>query len=355
MSTKKLGGVLTALVTPFDGKGGVDREALRRLIDFQLKQGVDGLVPTGTTGESPTLTWPEQLQVIQLTRQSAGNTFVLAGTGSNSTKEALDHSRKAVELGVDGVLSLDAYYNKPASWQLLALHHLPIATAVHQVAPGIRYVPYIIPGRTGCQLLPPDLAKLAEYSPNVTAVKEATGNLENMVLTRQLLGLDFLVLSGDDSLTAAMMTSMMIRANGVISVMSNLIPGIMVKMIRLLSGANVLAGGILAKTLEPLFSCVGIAAPRSFDVNGQSYTVTDKFPNPCAVKTMMAGLGMCSIHMRQPLGLMTPAAVLICRDTLRQLWQTLPEALTPINDHFGVDVEARLHDNAIWKSLGANI
>jgi len=190
----KFNGCTTALITPMNQNQQVDYEGLRRLVDFQIQEGVKGLLAVGTTGESPTLNWGEHSKVIEETSEYAGNRcLTIAGTGSNSTQEAIEGTQHAQDAGVDAVLLVDPYYNGPSSTEIRREYIEPIARQF----PEIQVIPYIIPGRTGCQLLPQDLAILHQQYPNVRCVKEATGDLKNMELTRQFCGEDFEIISGD--------------------------------------------------------------------------------------------------------------------------------------------------------------
>jgi len=223
-------GVWTALATPFSADQQVDYDSLRRLIEFQVYEGVDGVVPCGTTGESPTLSWREQDAVVEVAvRVVKGSVGVVAGAGSNNTEEAIRASAQAREAGATAVLLVDCYYNGPSSLELRTEYYERILEAV----PEIPIVPYIIPGRTGCELAAADLAILHHHHPKrVPAVKQATGDLERMRLDRQLAGSSLRILSGDDDLTLAMMRDPRINASGVISVFSNIAPGAIAAMVR---------------------------------------------------------------------------------------------------------------------------
>ncbi|KXS56734.1 MAG: 4-hydroxy-tetrahydrodipicolinate synthase [Candidatus Adiutrix intracellularis] len=213
-------GVITALVTPFRN-GNLDEEALRRHIQYQIEGGVQGVLPCGTTGESPTLSHEEHKRVVELTvAETGGRIRVLAGAGSNSTCEALDLVEHAARVGADGVLVVAPYYNKPTQ-EGLFLHY----QALGQV--GLPIIIYNIPGRCGVNILPETLARIAKEIPAVIGVKEATGDLNQMIQTIELCGPDFLVTSGDDSLTLPLLA---VGGGGVISVASNLIPGSLVEM-----------------------------------------------------------------------------------------------------------------------------
>ena len=191
----------------------VDYEGLHQLVDFQIKEGVTGILAVGTTGESPTLAWNEHNMMIEKTHEYAGSKILtIAGTGSNSTQEAIEGTEHAQRTGIKCVLLVDPYYNGPSSLEIRREYIEPIAKQF----PDVQVIPYIIPGRTGTQLYPQDLAVLHQHYPNVRCVKEATGDLKNMELTRQLCGEDFDILSGDDDKTYTMMISPDIGASGVI-------------------------------------------------------------------------------------------------------------------------------------------
>ena len=200
------------MITPFrDGK--VDESRLREQIEFQISSGIDGLVPVGTTGESPTLDFPEHERVIELTVQFANKRVpIIAGTGANATTEALELHRFAKKVGADACLSVNPYYNKP-SQEGLYRHFMTLADKVD-----LPIVLYNIPGRTGVTMSPQTVARLSEH-PNLIGIKEATGSID---MASEILSLcDITIISGDDSLTLPLMS---IGARGVISVVSNLLP-----------------------------------------------------------------------------------------------------------------------------------
>ncbi|MFP4056112.1 MAG: 4-hydroxy-tetrahydrodipicolinate synthase family protein [Candidatus Brocadiia bacterium] len=348
MELKRLQGAWTALVTPFAIDGDIAWDEFERLVEFQIDQGIDGLVPVGTTGESPTLEWRDHDQVIETTiRLSRGRCGVLAGTGSNSTAEALRGSKHAAEAGAHALLLVDCYYNGPSSLELRRHYH----GAVAEACPKTLIVPYVIPGRSGTALAPEDLALLADAYPNVRSVKEATGDLERMAHTRALVGGDFDILSGDDNMTATMMLDEAVRADGVVSVMSNVVPASVAAMVRALAEGRSDEGLARAKALEPLFGIVTVTVDDPRSLRGQPLTVRDKFRNPAPVKTLMQGLGMIANGCRPPLGKMSPAGVEVVRAAAREVWSTSPEVLEPIAEAFDVDIEQRLADDALWASL----
>lgn len=211
-------GVYTALVTPFTTGGEVDYERLKKLVEFQMAGGVDGIVPVGTTGESPTLSYEEHMKVIETVIRTVNKRcLVIAGTGANSTEEALEMTRLAKEAGADASLQVTPYYNKP-SQEGLYRHFSAVAEI------GLPIVLYNVPGRCGAAIAPETVARLSKNS-NVAALKEAGGSVERVSTILDLC--DITVLSGDDSLTVPMMS---VGAKGIISVASNIIPAELKKM-----------------------------------------------------------------------------------------------------------------------------
>jgi 4-hydroxy-tetrahydrodipicolinate synthase len=337
-------GCYTALITPMNRNQQVDYEGLQRLIDFQIKEGVKGILAVGTTGESPTLNWEEHSKVIEKTREYCGNKcLTIAGTGSNSTQEAIEGTRHAQNAGVNAVLLVDPYYNGPSSLEIRREYIEPIA----QQFPDIQIIPYIIPGRTGTQLLPQDLAMLHQQYPNVRCVKEATGDLKNMELTRQFCGEDFDILSGDDDKTYNMMVSPDIRASGVISVVSNIAPRAVANMVHYVLDGNEEAAAEIQQALQPLFSIVTVKTqePTPFG------PVMCKARNPLAFKTLMNILGMPSGPCRQPLGKMTRSGVEIVLANARKVYEANPQVLEPIADYFCVDLKERLYNAKYLEGL----
>ena len=209
------GSVITAMITPFNQDGSVNYEEVEKLSIWLIKNGTDSLVVCGTTGESPSLTWEEEYQLFQVVQKAvAGNAQVLAGTGSNSTSEAITATQKAALLGLNGSLQVVPYYNKPPQSGLYQ-HFKAIAEAT----PELPIMLYNIPGRTGKNLEPETVARLAEI-PNIVAIKEASGNLDQASRIRQLTAPEFKIYSGDDSLTLPLMA---IGGSGVVSVASHLV------------------------------------------------------------------------------------------------------------------------------------
>lgn len=272
-------GVYTAIVTPFRIDGSVDTDALDRLVDAQIAGGVSGLVPVGTTGESPTLSTEEHIDVIRrVQKRAAGKVQVIAGTGANSTREACELTRAALDLGCDATLQVTPYYNKPSDDGLLA-HFIAVADL------GLPVILYNVPGRAGKELSIDLIGRCAAH-PKVVAVKEAGGSVDRVsqILARQP---DLCVLSGDDPLTLPMMA---VGAKGVISVASNAFPE---RVVAIVSAA--LAGDFAEARKLHLQNHTLFSALLGMEVN------------PLPIKTALALMGRMEEVFRLPLCQMTPA------------------------------------------------
>jgi 4-hydroxy-tetrahydrodipicolinate synthase len=267
------GGAIVAIVTPFRN-GKVDEQALRKLIEEQIAAGTDGIAPCGTTGESTTLSHEEHDRVIEITIDAVRKRIpVIAGTGSNSTAEALRLTRHAWEAGADGALLVCPYYNRPTQ-EGLYQHYRTIAEEVP-----IPIIIYNIPGRTGTNLLPETLARLAEIK-NIVGVKEASGSLKQMSDVIQLCGLDFDTLSGDDIFTLPLLA---IGGKGVISVISNVVPADMAEMVDVFAAGDLEKARALHYRMAPLIDVLFIET------------------NPIPVKAALAMMGKIEYELRLPL------------------------------------------------------
>jgi 4-hydroxy-tetrahydrodipicolinate synthase len=242
--TIDFGRVITAMVTPFDKEGNVHYAEAERLAAYLVANGSDGIVVCGTTGESPTLSWDEEYQLFQVVLKTvAGKAKVIAGTGSNSTSEAIEATQKAAKLGVDGSLQVVPYYNKPPQTGLYQ-HFEAIAAACD-----LPMMLYNIPGRTGQQLEPETVAKLAKLD-QIVAIKEASGNLDIVSQIRSLTPPDFAIYSGDDSLTLPILA---VGGVGVVSVASHLVGDRIQAMIRAFESGQNQTATKLHLELLPLF------------------------------------------------------------------------------------------------------
>jgi len=339
-------GSFTALVTPFK-EDSVDYGGLSSLIDFQIANGITGILAVGTTGESPTLTWDEHNKVIEnVSRKSKDKCLCIAGTGSNNTKEALAATNHAANVGIDAVLLVDPYYNGPSSLEIRKEYIGPVAAAF----PDIQIIPYVIPGRTGTQLLPEDLALLYNEFGNVDTVKEATGNIENMKHTRKCCGSGYTILSGDDGLTYDMMTDPDIKAAGVISVISNIAPKAITEMVKALAQGNGAEAKKYKTALDPLFELVTVKTKEKTPYGD----VVFRARNPLAVKAIMSILGMPSGGCRKPLGKLTKTGLEKILASLKNVQENNPEIFKPVEDFFGVKIDSRLKNSSATEDLCYN-
>ena len=266
-------GVITAIVTPFR-RGAVDEDALRNLVEDQIANGVDGLVPVGTTGESPTLSFEEHVRVIEVVVKAVAKRVpVIAGAGANATNEAIDLSLAAKKVGADGLLQVTPYYNKPSQENLL--RHFK---AVAEACP-LPTLLYNVPGRTGCDLLPETIARLAEV-PNIVGVKEATGSALRATQVLARVPSRFVVLSGDDATAFPLFA---LGAKGVISVVSNVAPAEMAEMWDAAAAGRWDRARELHYKLLPLSEGLFIEA------------------NPIPVKSALAMMGRIADELRPPL------------------------------------------------------
>lgn len=338
-------GCYTALATPFTPDGmRIDQKGLEQLVAFQIAGGITGILAVGTTGESPTLTWEEHTKIIQETAaQTRGKCKCIAGVGSNNTAETLFATRHAADAGVDAVLLVDPYYNGPSSLEIRKEYVEPVAREF----PSLPIIPYVIPGRTGAQLLPEDLAILARQFDNVGCVKEATGDPANMRRTRECCGGGYIILSGDDGITFQIMTDPEIRAAGVISVMSNIAPKSVVEMVDLINRGDTAEARKIAEALGPLFNLVTVKTMETTRYG----EVVCRARNPLAVKTIMQILGMPSGGCRRPLGKMTRAGLEKVIGTLQQVHADHPEILQPAADFFNIDIKERISSPDRWAHL----
>ncbi len=291
----RFGRVLTAMVTPFAPDGQVDYALAERLAVHLVAQGSDGLVIAGTTGESPTLTWEEEYELFRVVKTAVGERAqVLAGTGANSTREAVAATVKAAELGLDGSLQVVPYYNKPPQAGLLA-HFRTIAQAV----PDFPLMLYNIPSRTGVNLLPETVAALVDKEANIIAIKEASGNLEQVAQLRRLVPPERLAIySGDDSLTLPLLA---MGAVGVVSVASHLVGVEIQNMVQAFLQGQPERAQALYNKMYPLFKAL--------------FATT----NPIPVKRALELMGWSVGAPRLPLVGADPAVDQILRPVMQEL------------------------------------
>ncbi len=268
-------GTYTALITPFCADESIDEDIFARLIEDQIVAGVEGVVIAGTTGESPTLTHQENIDIIRLAVKIVdGRTKVIAGTGSNSTREAICMTEKAAEAGADAALLVVPYYNKP-SQEGLFLHYQAIANA----APNLPLILYDVPGRTGIRFAPETIIRLARI-PNIVALKDATGTLDTLKAVIDKVPTDFSILSGDDDLTLELIRA---GGKGVISVASNIAPQRMKALVDAALAEDYPTAEKIDSELKELFDLCFVEA------------------NPIPIKAMMTLQNKCEPIYRLPL------------------------------------------------------
>jgi 4-hydroxy-tetrahydrodipicolinate synthase len=286
-----LTGTFTAIVTPFR-EGKVDEAGLEQLVKSQIRGGVDGIVPVGTTGESPTLSYEEHIRVVELAVKFArGRIAVVAGTGGNSTAEAVYLTSAAERLGADGSLQVAPYYNKPTQEGLFE-HFRVIANATR-----LPLLLYSIPGRCGIEIGVETTRKLSRACRNIVGIKEAGGNPDRVSALRGALGSGFTILSGDDSLTLPFMA---VGAEGVISVASNVVPREVTRMVRAYAAGRLREAQRLHARLYPLFKDLFLET------------------NPVPVKAALSMMGLIEEELRLPLVRLSDSSRTTLRSTLQR-------------------------------------
>jgi len=267
-------GAFTALVTPFkDNK--IDYGALEKIIEMQISGGIDGIVPMGSTGESPTVSFEEHKDLIKMVVKLVGNRAkIIAGTGANSTEEAIHLTKAAEDYGVDGAMLVNPYYNKPTQKGLIA-HFESIAKSV-----SLPIIIYNIPSRTGVNFLPENMHELINRTDNIVAVKEASGDITQMMRVIELCGDRLTLLSGDDNMLLPVLA---IGGKGIISVISNFLPSDLKRIVSLYNEGKYEDSKEAFYKILPLMRCMFLET------------------NPIPVKAAMEMLGYCSSHVRLPL------------------------------------------------------
>ena len=283
-------GAFTALVTPFRN-GSIDADALRAHVDRQIAGGIDGLVPCGTTGEASTLSHDEHVEVVRIVvEHSAGRVPVIAGSGSNSTSEAMELTRRVKDVGADGALMITPYYNKPTQAGLVA-HFTAVANEVD-----IPIILYNVPGRTGINMQPETVGLLSAV-PNIVGLKHATANLNQASYTRQMVPEDFIILSGEDSIVYPLLA---VGGNGVISVVSNIVPGDMAGLCSHFHNGDIRSAAELHHKLLPLCDAMFVET------------------NPIPIKGALSMMGHIQNELRLPLVPLTDGGAVKVREAITE-------------------------------------
>ncbi len=291
MDRKRFHGSIVALVTPF-AANGLDETAYKKLVEWQIKEGTNGIVPCGTTGESPTLSEKEHNRVVEITIEAVNKRVpVIAGAGSNSTAEAVNYTKHAAKAGADAVLVVTPYYNKPTN-KGIYLHYKAISEAAN-----IPIILYNIAGRTAKNIEPELMAKLAGDFKNIIGVKEASGSLEQMLRIKEICPNDFLLISGDDMLTLPILS---IGGVGVISVAANIVPRDVVGVINAFNKGDLKLAQTINSKLVPLIRSLFIET------------------NPIPVKKAAELMGLCNGALRLPMCDMEDANLSKLKEALKQ-------------------------------------
>ncbi len=333
----ELAGTYTAIVTPFVGRGAVDEPTFRALLERQADARVDGVVVGGTTGESPGLSEKELERLFVLARETLpGRVDVVPATARNHLDGSLELTRAAADTGVSTVLLVDPYYNGPSSLEIRREHLEPIAERF----PDLSLVPYVIPGRTGTRLEAVDVERLLADGRRIGGVKDATGEPGYArALRTRCPGLA--ILSGDDARTVEMIRDASVRAAGVISVVSNLVPEAVRTVVAAAREGDARTLERRGPMLEALFSAVSFTVEEPSPGGG---TQVVRSRNPVPVKSALAALGVPVGGCRPPLGRLSPGGARHLAEILRRLNAAWPEALAPLADRFHLDLDARLGD-----------
>ncbi len=281
----------TAIITPFDGDGNIDERGLRDLVDFQESGGVDAIVPCGTTGESATLSHDEHLKVIEIVLDQVSDATVIGGAGSNATHEAIELSKGAEDLGVDYILSISPYYNRPTQSGIVE-HYRAIAKSVDTPI-----IVYNVPSRTGSNIEPPTVWELSKI-PGIVGIKEASGSISQVANILRGVPDDFSVLSGDDSITFPLMA---LGGRGVISVAANLVPSMVRDMVHSMLSGDIERARDLHFKLLPLFDHLFLET------------------NPIPVKTSLGLMGKPAGTFRLPMNEMSSQNLEVLKKTLTSL------------------------------------
>ncbi len=354
--------LVTALVTPFreggNGSGAVDLGTYRELVSFQLEHGVDQVLVAGTTGEGAALTYDERMALLDAALEVARPGQVMLSIGGGRLEQVVGRGRAALVRGVRDLLLADCPYSGASSHALRTQWHGPAAAAL----PESRLFPYAVPGRTGTEMLPDDLARLAADHPNVVGVKDATGRLARMARVRRLCGDDFVLLCGDDHLLRDATLDPNIRADGACSFSANLAPALVGRLADAGASGDAVAARTLHEQLHLLAGLVSVTTDESVDLpvgvpgavpgavtgavtgeaRGEQVDVPQRARNPVPVKTALSLLGLIAEEFRAPLAPMETGGVSRVRSALYLTQRRHPEVLEDLAHHFGIDLAAAL-------------
>ncbi len=337
-------GCYTDLVTPFkESDQRVDWRGLRKNIDFQIKEGVQGIIVLGLAGESSTVSPGEHGMLLKKsTAHVSGRACIIGGAGSNSLKEALVYTGKAQEAGCEGVLLVEPYFNLPSSIQMRDEYYREVAKKF----PRMKIIPCSFPSRTGSFLTPQDLKVLDKEVPGVCGtIREVRGNYDDLSEVRKVCRPDFAIFSAQDERTYKMMVNSSVKAQGVFSVIGNIAPGAVQKMVEHMLHGKFKDARKINNALKPLYEVVIVKEP----VMVEQKVIVNFFPIPVSIKIMMKGLGLPSGNCRSPLRKTPLGAKNKVREALRRVWQENRWVLEPLESFYEIDIRERLEKDEVWQ------
>ena len=327
--------LVTALVTPFvDGGDALDLERLRELLGFQLESGADLVLLAGTTGEGCALSSDERDRLLHAALEVARPSQLMWALGAGRVDDVIATGRQALARGVHDLLLVDAPYAGASSAALRTRWYGPVAAAL----PDARLYPYAVPGRTGTEMLPDDLARLAHDHKNVVGVKDATGRLARMLRVRELCGEDFRLLCGDDHLMRDALIDPAIRADGVVSFVANLVPDVVARLVTAGSAGDAVAARREFERLELLTPLVSVTVEETLEVGERRLSVPQRSRNPVPLKQAMAVLGLIAPGVRAPLAGMGSNGVARVRNALRMAGRRHPDLFDAAERLLGADL-----------------
>ncbi len=327
--------LVTAVVTPFDRDGTRPcSETFERLVRFQLSNGADRVLVAGTTGEGALLDEHERQRLLEIAVGVSGPERVMVALGAGRLDQVVERGLRALGLGVRDQLLADCPYVGASSAGLREGWYAPVAEAL----PDVRLVAYAVPSRTGCELLPDDLARLVEDHPSVVGVKDATGRRARMLRVRELCGDALQLYCGEDHLLGQVLVDPMIRADGAISFCANLVPRAFAELLAAGRAGDAARVRELSEALAPLTALVSITAEETLVARGVERRVPQRVRNPVPIKTALAMLGAVEPTCRRPLGPLGPAGRAQVRGILRESARIHPSLWRPLVEELGLDL-----------------
>ncbi len=343
-------GCYVNLVTPFTDCNNLDLGGLLRNLEFVISQGVSGVLLVGVAGESSTLSEEEHILVLSKGKEYVGKTDVsiLAGTGSNSLREAQHYTKKAQEFGYEGVVVITPYYNNPPSLCIYKYYFLPLAKEFKR----LKIFPYLETNRTGTTLSPEDMRALDVSTGNLCGIVWAEEDTEELVEVRAKARPDFEIFITREELIPDVMGNRVVNARGIFSILANIFPGAVQELASSTKLGDSNSVKEIKKALLPFYKIIEVTQER---VVNSGKIITDTFPAPITTKTIMAVLGMPSGVCRSPLGKMTEESLLQVKEVLQEAVEKHYFLFEPIERYYGVDVRERVNSPDVWKDQTSDV